>query len=131
MPTRASKVAQTLKSAGGILGGKTVTPESADYSFSSARPATSHPWNAKYSPGDSSTGSAVAVAVDSAMGAMGTDTGGSIRGPSAMVGVVGLKPTFDLVSRSGVFPISASMDHCGPIAKTVEDAALLLAAIAD
>jgi aspartyl-tRNA(Asn)/glutamyl-tRNA(Gln) amidotransferase subunit A len=89
-----------------------------------------NPWLPGRSAGGSSSGSAAAVAAGLAFGALGSDTGGSIRQPAAYCGVVGLKPTYGLVSRSGAMPLSWSLDHVGPIARTVRDAALLLSVIA-
>src|SRR5581483_11318702 len=93
-------------------------------------PPTRNPWDLRRYPGGSSAGSGVSVAVGSAFAAIGTDTGGSIRVPAAVNGVVGLKPTFGLVSRYGVFPMSPSLDTVGPLARKAEDCALLLEAIA-
>jgi aspartyl-tRNA(Asn)/glutamyl-tRNA(Gln) amidotransferase subunit A len=89
-----------------------------------------NPWRIGHVSGGSSSGSGAAVAAGLAAGALGTDTGGSIRLPAAACGVVGLKPTYGRVSRAGVMPLSWSYDHVGPLARTVRDAALLLAAIA-
>ncbi|MGH7279119.1 MAG: amidase, partial [Candidatus Rokuibacteriota bacterium] len=89
-----------------------------------------NPWRAGHSAGGSSSGSAAAVAAGLILGALGSDTGGSIRLPAACCGVFGLKPTYGRVSRAGVMPLSWSMDHLGPIARTVRDVALLLGAIA-
>jgi aspartyl-tRNA(Asn)/glutamyl-tRNA(Gln) amidotransferase subunit A len=89
-----------------------------------------NPWRIGHVSGGSSSGSGVAVAAGLAAGALGTDTGGSIRLPAACCGVVGLKPTYGRVSRAGVMPLSWSHDHVGPLARTVRDAALMLAAIA-
>src|SRR5207302_2079900 len=91
---------------------------------------TRNPWGSDHYPGGSSAGSGAALAARSAFGAIGTDTGGSIREPAALNGLVGLKPTFGRVSRFGVFPLSASLDHVGPMARSVEDCAHMLAAIA-
>ncbi len=88
-----------------------------------------NPWNPDRFTGGSSSGSAAAVAAALAFGSLGTDTGGSIRGPAAHCAIVGLKPTYGLVSRAGVIPLSWSLDHVGPMARTAEDAALLLDAI--
>lgn len=93
-------------------------------------PPARNPWDVNRSPGGSSSGPAVAVAAGLCVGALGTDGGGSIRDPASCCGVVGLKPTYGLVSRSGCIPLSWSLDHCGPLARTVEDCALLLEAIA-
>ncbi len=89
-----------------------------------------NPWNQKYIPGGSSGGSAAAVAADECVAALGSDTGGSIRQPAACCGVVGLKPTYGLVSRYGLIAFASSLDQIGPITKTVTDAAILLNAIA-
>jgi aspartyl-tRNA(Asn)/glutamyl-tRNA(Gln) amidotransferase subunit A len=89
-----------------------------------------NPWNLDMMTGGSSSGSAAAVAAGMAPVAIGTDTGGSIRIPAALCGIVGLKPTFGLVSRDGVFPLAGSFDTVGPMARTVEDAAIVLEAIA-
>ena len=89
-----------------------------------------NPWNPDYTPGGSSGGSGAAAAAGSALGTLGSDTGGSIRMPAAICGVAGLKPTRGLVSRSGVVPLSPTLDHPGPLTKTVEDSALILNAIA-
>jgi len=92
-------------------------------------PAVRNPWNPACIPGGSSSGSAAALAAGLCYGALGSDTGGSIRTPSAHCGTVGLKPTYGRVSRFGVVPLSWSLDHAGPMARTVEDCALLLQAI--
>jgi len=89
-----------------------------------------NPWRAGHASGGSSSGSGVAVAAGLALGALGTDTGGSIRLPAACCGIAGLKPTYGRVSRAGVMPLSWSNDHIGPMARTVRDAALLLQVIA-
>lgn len=130
VPTEDSEVAARLKSAGAIILGKTVTTEFAYYAFRRDTPQTRNPWNPDFEPGDSSAGSAAAVAVRSAFAAMGTDSGGSIRKPASMCGVVGLKPTYGRVSQRGVIPLSSTMDHCGPLTRSVEDSALVLNAIA-
>jgi aspartyl-tRNA(Asn)/glutamyl-tRNA(Gln) amidotransferase subunit A len=117
-----------LRNAGAILLGKHETHEFAiggpDFGlpFAPAR----NPWNTAYYPG----GSAVAVAAGLCAAAMGSDTGGSIRGPAAYNGIVGLKPTYGRVSRRGVFPLSYALDHCGPLTRTVEDCAILMQALA-
>jgi aspartyl-tRNA(Asn)/glutamyl-tRNA(Gln) amidotransferase subunit A len=121
-----------LRSAGAILLGKQETHEFAiggpDFSlpFEPAR----NPWNTAHYPAGSSSGSAVAVAAGLCAGAMGSDTGGSIRGPAAYCGIVGLKPTYGRVSRRGVFPLSYTLDHCGPLTRTVEDCAIMMSALA-
>ncbi len=120
-------VVRKLEEAGAILVGKTNLPE---WSFGGATPGTLNPWDLGRDPGGSSGGSAAAVAADLVLGATGGDTSGSIRSPSIACGVVGLKPTFGRVSCHGVIPISWTLDHVGPIAKSVEDAAILLTAMA-
>jgi aspartyl-tRNA(Asn)/glutamyl-tRNA(Gln) amidotransferase subunit A len=121
-----------LQAAGAVMLGKLNMHELA-YGITSANPhfgAVRNPWNAKHSPGGSSGGSGAAVAAGLAYGALGTDTGGSIRIPASFCGTVGLKPTYGRVSRHGVMPLSWSLDHVGPLASSVRDAALLLNAIA-
>ena len=93
-------------------------------------PAVRNPWNTAHIPGGSSSGSGAALAAGFCYGALGSDTGGSIRTPSAHCGIVGIKPTYGRVSRYGVVPLSWSLDHAGPMARSVEDCALLLQAIA-
>ena len=122
-----SAVAARLRQAGMILTGKTHTHE---FAFGLTTPQTNNPWAPERSPGGSSGGSAAAVAYGGALAALGTDTGGSIRVPAALCGLVGLKPTYDLVPRQGVVPLSDSLDHVGPITRNVADAAALLDAIA-
>ncbi|MDF3041403.1 MAG: amidase, partial [Thermomicrobiales bacterium] len=106
---------------------KTMTHE---FAYGVNTPPTRTPWNLECYPGGSSVGSAVAVTVGSAFAAIGTDTGGSIRNPAAINGIVGLKPTYGRVSRSGVVSLGTSLDHIGPLTRTVEDCALVLQAIA-
>lgn len=89
-------------------------------------PPARNPWNPEMIPGGSSSGSAAAVAAGLCAGALGSDTGGSIRWPSSFCGIVGLKPTYGLISRAGVIPLAWTLDHTGPMARTVEDVALLL-----
>jgi len=89
-----------------------------------------NPWNLSYITGGSSSGSGAAVASRFTFAALGSDTGGSIRGPAAYCGTIGLKPTYGLVSRRGVFPLSTTLDHCGPLSWTVEDSAIALQIIA-
>ncbi|MFD6281482.1 amidase [Streptomyces sp. NPDC060209] len=124
---RDSHVAARLDSAGAVLLGKTHTHE---FAYGLTTPQTKNAWDHSRVAGGSSGGSAVAVAAGAATYALGTDTGGSIRVPAALNGVVGLKPTYGLVSRSGVTSLSWSLDHVGPITRTVRDAALVLAATA-
>ena len=121
-----------LREAGAVLLGKHETHEFAiggpDFTlpFAPAR----NPWNTAHYPAGSSSGSAVAVAAGLCAGAMGSDTGGSIRGPAAYNGIVGLKPSYGRVSRRGVFPLSYTLDHCGPLTRTVEDCAIMMQALA-
>ncbi len=121
-----------LRGAGAILLGKQETHEFAiggpDFTlpFEPAR----NPWNTAHYPAGSSSGSAAAVAAGLCAGAMGSDTGGSIRGPAAYCGIIGLKPTYGRVSRRGVFPLSYTLDHCGPLTRTVEDCAIMMQALA-
>ncbi|MFF3005581.1 amidase [Kitasatospora sp. NPDC057940] len=122
-----STVAARLAAAGAILVGKTHTHE---FAYGLTTPQTGNAWDRGRVAGGSSGGSAVAVAAGAATFALGTDTGGSIRVPAALNGVVGLKPTYGLVPRHGVASLSWSLDHVGPIARTVEDAALVLDALA-
>ncbi|MFJ8540924.1 amidase [Streptomyces sp. NPDC093586] len=121
-----STVAARLRAAGTVLVGKTHTHE---FAYGLTTPQTGNAWDRGRVAGGSSGGSAVAVAAGAATFALGTDTGGSIRVPAALNGVVGLKPTYGLVPRHGVTPLSWSLDHVGPITRTVEDAALVLAAL--
>ncbi|WP_282085487.1 amidase [Streptomyces tendae] len=122
-----STVAARLEAAGAVLLGKTHTHE---FAYGLTTPQTSNAWHTGRVAGGSSGGSAVAVAAGAATFALGTDTGGSIRVPAALNGVVGLKPTYGLVPRHGVTSLSWSLDHVGPITRTVEDAALVLTALA-
>ncbi|MCC7369942.1 MAG: amidase [Chloroflexi bacterium] len=115
-----------LKAAGAVLLGKTVTTQ-----FASADPSpTVNPWRADRTPGGSSSGSGASVGARLVPLALGTQTGGSILRPAAYNGAVGLKPTYGRVSRHGILPLAWSLDHAGPIVRTVHDAALVLEAIA-
>jgi aspartyl-tRNA(Asn)/glutamyl-tRNA(Gln) amidotransferase subunit A len=125
-------VVEKIKEAGAIIMGKTNTHEIA-LGVTGVNPhfGTAHnPWDTERIPGGSSSGSAIAVATGMALGALGTDTGGSIRIPASLCGVVGLKPTYGRVSTRGVFPLSWNLDHVGPITSNVADAALVLQVIA-
>ena len=121
-----------LYQAGGILLGKLATHEFAHGgpSFDLPWPAARNPWNRDHATGGSSSGSGASVAAGLAAGSLGSDTGGSIRNPAALCGLVGLKPTYGLVSRSGIYTNSFSYDHAGPMTWTVEDCAIMLQAIA-
>lgn len=127
VPGYDATVVRRLKDGGAVIVGKTVTHE---FAYGQDVPATRNPWNIDCYPGGSSAGSGVAVAVGSAFGAIGTDTGGSIRVPASVDGVVGLKPTYGRVSKHGVVPMSPTLDTVGPLTRTVEDAALMLGVIA-
>ncbi len=132
VPEYDSTTVERLEKAGAVMLGKLNMHELA-YGITSANPyfgAVRNPWNPEHSPGGSSGGSAVAVAANIVYAAMGTDTGGSIRIPAAFCGTVGLKPTYGRVSRHGVLPLAYSLDHVGPLTRSVFDAALMLNAIA-
>jgi aspartyl-tRNA(Asn)/glutamyl-tRNA(Gln) amidotransferase subunit A len=121
-----------LRNAGMILLGKNETHEFAigGPDFTLPFPPARNPWNPAHYPAGSSSGTAAAVGGPLCAGGMGSDTGGSIRGPAAYCGIVGLKPTYGRVSRRGVFPLSYTLDHCGPLTRTVEDCALMMQALA-
>jgi aspartyl-tRNA(Asn)/glutamyl-tRNA(Gln) amidotransferase subunit A len=124
-------VARRLRDAGAVsLGTLAMTPLAmGTFGVNEIEGTPVNPWNADRVPGGSSSGCGVALAARLVAGAVGTDTGGSIRLPAAACGVVGLKPTFGRVSRAGVMPLSSSLDHVGPMARRVRDVALLLAAM--
>jgi aspartyl-tRNA(Asn)/glutamyl-tRNA(Gln) amidotransferase subunit A len=132
VPEADSLVEEKLHAAGGVLLGKLAMNEFAHGgpSFDLPFPPARNPWNTEHYPGGSSSGSGAAVAARMMRVAMGSDTGGSIRSPAALCGVVGLKPTYGRVSRRGAFPLSYSLDHCGPLATTVEEATIALQVIA-
>ena len=132
VPTEDATTTARLKAAGGILLGKLHTYEFAlgGPDVSTPFPPARNPWNVDRITGGSSSGSGAAVAAGLCMGALGSCTGGSIRGPASLCGIVGLKPTYGRVSRRGVVTLSWSQDHCGPMSWTVEDAALMLQALA-
>jgi amidase len=130
VPTRTATAVERLEQAGAVVLGKLQMTEFAFIAHHPDRPASQNPWALDRSPGGSSSGSAVAAACGLASATLGTDTAASIRLPAAWCGAVGLKPTWGRVSRDGVFPLAASFDHVGPIARSVADAALLLHCIA-
>ena len=132
VPDNDATAATKLREAGAILLGKVGMHEFAfgGPSVDAPFPAVRNPWNTAHIPGGSSSGSGAALAAGLCYGALGSDTGGSIRTPSSHCGVVGLKPTYGRVSRFGVIPLSWSLDHAGPMARSVEDCAILLQAIA-
>ena len=125
-------VTERLRDAGGILLGKTATHEFAlgGPSFDLPWPPARNPWNRDRYPGGSSSGSGAAVAAGFVPMAIGTDTGGSVRNPATACGIVGMKPTYGRVSRRGVAPLSYSLDHVGPMTRTVADNALMLNVLA-
>jgi aspartyl-tRNA(Asn)/glutamyl-tRNA(Gln) amidotransferase subunit A len=132
VPNFDAAVVEKLRDAGAVMVGKTNMHEHA-YGITSNNPhygAVRNPWDPERIPGGSSGGSAVAVASGMALGATGSDTGGSIRVPASYCGIVGLKPTFGLVSKFGALPLGFSLDHAGPMARTVRDAAMMLEAMA-
>jgi aspartyl-tRNA(Asn)/glutamyl-tRNA(Gln) amidotransferase subunit A len=132
IPEHDSTAARLLREAGSVLLGKTNTHEFA-WGTTTNNPyygATHNPWDLDRIPGGSSGGSGAAIAARMAAGTLGTDTGGSIRIPAALCGCVGLKPTFGRASKAGVAVMSYQFDHPGPITQTVEDAAIMLQAIA-
>ena len=132
VPDSDSTVGRRWQDAGTVLLGKLITHEFAfglqfpGHRFQPAR----NPWNLEHIPGGSSSGSGAALTAGLLHGATGSDTGGSIRGPAAFCGITGLKPTYGRVSRAGVMTLSWTLDHTGPMARTVEDCAYLLQAIA-
>jgi aspartyl-tRNA(Asn)/glutamyl-tRNA(Gln) amidotransferase subunit A len=131
IPGEDAFVIERLKEAGALINGKTNTHEIAlgitgnNPHYGTAR----NPWDTTRIPGGSSSGSAIAVATGMALGALGTDTGGSIRIPASLCGIVGFKPTRGRVSLRGVFPLSWNLDHAGPLTKCVRDAAIMLQVI--
>ena len=125
-------VTQRLRAAGAVFMGKLSTHEFAigGPCFDLPWPPARNPWNRDYFCGGSSSGSGVATAAGFVPFAIGTDTGGSVRNPSTMCGVTGIKPTYGLVSRRGVFPLAFSLDHVGPLTRTVHDNATVLNVLA-
>ncbi len=132
VPAENAEVARRLEAAGAIVLGKLNLHEFANggTSATSYYGPVRNPWALDRNPGGSSGGSAAAVAAALCYGALGTDTGGSIRTPASYCGVVGLKPTYGLVSIRGIIPLVVSLDHCGPMTRTVADAALMLQVLA-
>jgi aspartyl-tRNA(Asn)/glutamyl-tRNA(Gln) amidotransferase subunit A len=132
IPDEDAEVTRRLKAAGAVIIGKTNLHEFAmgGTSATSYYGPVRNPWALDRNPGGSSGGSAAAVSANLCFGALGTDTGGSIRTPSSFCSVVGLKPTYGLVSIRGIIPLTLSLDHCGPLVRTVEDAAILLNVLA-
>lgn len=132
VPAEDAEVVRRLKAAGAIVIGKCnmhIFAAGATSTVSYFGPVR-NPWNLELIAGGSSGGSAAAVAMANCYAALGTDTGGSIRTPAAMCGVTGFKPTYGRVSIRGIVPLTWSLDHCGPIARTVQDTAMVLQAIA-
>ena len=132
IPDADATCAEKLAAAGTVLLGKTQTHEFADGgpSFDLPKPPARNPWNTAHFTAGSSSGTGAAVAAGLMLGGIGTDTGGSIRGPAALCGIAGIKPTYGLVSRAGVAPAAFSLDHIGPMAWTAEDCALMLQVLA-
>lgn len=132
IPEEDAAAVERLRDAGAVSLGKTACHE---FAFGTpgpdeAFPAARNPWNIEHMPGSSSSGSGAAVASGMVMAATGTDTGGSVRHPAAACGIVGMKPTYGLVSLRGVIPLAPSMDHVGPLTRNVADNALVLQALA-
>src|SRR5581483_11560838 len=127
-PDEDSTCVAKLTEAGAVMLGKVITHEFAfgiqtpGHKFLPAR----NPWNTEHVPGGSSSGSGAALAAGLCLGALGSDTGGSIRGPASFCGITGLKPTFGRVSKYGVLPLAWTLDHAGPMARSAEDCALML-----
>lgn len=121
-----SAMVRRLRNAGAIIVGKTVTTP---YAFFDP-PPTRNPWNLERTPGGSSSGSAAAVATGMCLGALGSQTGGSITRPAAFCGIAGYKPSFGLLSRRGMFPFAPNLDHPGPMARTVDDLLAMVTGIA-
>jgi len=130
--TEEAELVRRARAAGAVIMGKLATHEFglAAASLADQFPPARNPWDPERTPGGSSTGAGTALAAGMAYGAFGTDTGGSVRLPAAYCGIVGYKPTFGLLSRSGVIPLSPSLDHAGTLARTVADAAALAEAVA-
>src|SRR5436309_3269731 len=132
VPAEDATTVSKLYQAGGVLLGKLATHEFAigGPSFDLPFPPARNPWNPEHITGGSSSGSGTSIAARMVRMAMGSDTGGSIRGPAAWCGTVGIKATYGRVSRRGVFPLSWTLDHIGPLSRSVEDAAITLRVLA-
>jgi aspartyl-tRNA(Asn)/glutamyl-tRNA(Gln) amidotransferase subunit A len=132
VPDTDAHVTAQFRAAGAVLVGKTATHEFAigGPSFDLPWPPARNPWNPAHFTGGSSSGSGAALAAGFVPAALGTDTGGSVRNPASLCGLVGMKATYGRVSRRGVFPLSFTLDHIGPMTRTVEDNAILLNVIA-
>ena len=132
VPSEDATATRKLREAGAVLVGKLQTHEFAHGgpSFDLPWPPARNPWHPEHFTGGSSSGSGAALAAGLVPAALGSDTGGSIRGPASLCGITGFMPTYGLVSRAGVIPNSFTFDHCGPMARTAEDCAILLQAIA-
>ncbi len=132
VPAEDAETVARLKAAGAIVVAKLSTHEFAfgGPSFDLAWPPARNPWNPDHVPGGSSSGSGAAVAAGLCAAAMGSDTGGSIRSPAGLCGIVGLKPSYGRLSRRGIYPLSWTQDHAGPMTRTVEDCALMMQALA-
>jgi aspartyl-tRNA(Asn)/glutamyl-tRNA(Gln) amidotransferase subunit A len=132
VPLKDATAVAKLRAEGAVLVGKLATHEFAHGgpSFDLPWPPARNPWNTAHFTGGSSSGSGAAIAAGLVPATLGSDTGGSIRGPAGLCGIAGLKPTYGLVSRAGVLPNSYSYDTCGPMARTSEDCALLLNTVA-
>jgi aspartyl-tRNA(Asn)/glutamyl-tRNA(Gln) amidotransferase subunit A len=132
VPAEDAYTVSLLRKAGAVITGKLATWEFAigGTSFDLPWPPARNPWDVSLDPSGSSSGSGAAVAAGLCLGAMGSDTGGSIRGPAAWCGIAGHKPTYGLLSRRGILPLSFSLDHAGPMCWTAEDCALMLQVLA-
>jgi aspartyl-tRNA(Asn)/glutamyl-tRNA(Gln) amidotransferase subunit A len=132
VPSEDATAVRLLREAGAVIVGKTNTHELAlgGTTNNAHYGPTRNPWNLDHVPGGSSGGSGAAIASGQALGALGSDTGGSIRIPAAFCSITGHKPTYGLVGRGGVLPLSLTLDHAGPMARTAEDCAIMLCALA-
>ena len=132
IPNQDCTVVERLRNAGGIFLG-TLNMHEFALGATTANPfygVARNPWKRNHIPGGSSGGSAIAIAASMCLGSMGTDAGGSVRLPAALCGIVGLKPTYGRISRYGTLPLSLSLDHSGPMTRSVADAALMLQIVA-